>query len=1060
MSKQENSPIKPNGSNNNNNNSSNNNSGQMKKNNQQKGTNQQQNHHQQQQQQQQQHHQRIPRNNNHNNNSKQELLYGIVLSVKDTFGFIQPICGQTEDNIFFGLKDAYRDIKTGDEICFTTRNTSRGPQAEDLRPVEDNQKVSVQNIKGTITREPRTGNDFGKPGEISIIVDSLRYSEELQHLPTTATFFYEDMNNESSLRRFATGDEVEFKITFLRNSFNYSRAQDIKVTRTKRDKGISDMVQRMLEAGILREEGKVESVRGDFGFIKPTDRPSQIFFRIDDVVDSNIQVVEGLEVEFFVIAENSKGKLRDRAVHLSTLPKGKVTFEESMASNVLVTVTQEPKSSSRSEEQPGRGRLHVPIKIDGQPDLTSIELWSRCMNEALMLRVGDVLCVDVQKYRPEKLYFARNVRVVSFRKIGRESGNVVTVKETFFGFVHSNARDCDVYFRSSEVLSKDGETFLPDDDRLTDVYVSFDVAIDEAKGSSGRLRAIRVQEISQESADTRVVLLKKDCLGMVIKESKRDASGAIKLEDTYDTSLISDDMYLSPDVIEGLTAFQNSEELSEITINNLSSSQRFSYHRIIENKFKNIAHETIHEQKNSRDPTKGMSIKLWKVDDAAFAEWLSKKKENDDRAKERNNEKDEGKVIYCRNDVIEIDGHVTKDLQVIFDLYFDRKTNQKIARGIKLTDEAIPGCDGELFGVLEVVLPKQVRFGFVRSIPSDEKLFWHSSQCLPGTDSNALDENSEVSFTLRRRGGLRQAINIRLLPAGTLNKEEIADGFITAVVVETGLNITAIPLDVSGCPVISKKYWEFESFLEKGKKKDPKIDEMQWERIKDGPIESSGREPATDDKSIPKDSDIKYFTPLSRFPIPLLVTPDKVNDVQLGDIIQCKVVVNWGVQRHPQHLLFLSKLSIPGIKKNGHVTRKLRSTGPERGGNELIELKVLYNDGGTLIEEFYYSDMRDVQVVNEYSRDSLQTGDEVQFIAINQTPIAISPFLIPKENSGSSSRPRFTINAELKQKGGSRFTEIIMAKGPSDDSGIGFPYGWREAINIHSLPWKHVLERA
>ena len=989
------------------------------------------------------------RNNKH---SDIELLYGIVISVKETFGFIQPICGQTEENIFFSLKDAYPDIKLGDEISYTTRSTNRGPQAEDLQVVTDNNKIVVQNIKGVISREPRAGNpnDYGKPGEISIIIDtSSKHSEEL---PKTATFFYEDMNNGSSLRRFAIGDEVECKVTFLRN-FNYSRAQDVKVTRTKRDKGISDMVQRMLEAGITREEGKVESVRGDFGFIKPADRPSQIFFRIDDVVDSNTQVVEGLEVEFFVIAENSKGKLRDRAVHLSTLPKGKVTFEESMATSVLVTVTQEPKSSSRSEEQPGRGRLHVPIKIEGQPDLTSIELWSRCMNDALMLRVGDVLCVDVQKYRPEKLYFARNVRVISYRKIGRETGSVVTVKETFFGFVRSNARDSDVYFRSSEVLGKDGETFLPDDDRLTDICVSFDVVMDEAKGSSGRLRAIRIQEMSQDSADTRVVFLKKDCLGLVTKEAKREASGAIKLEEHLNSDLITDEMYLSPDIVEGITEFQNAPELHEITINNLSSSQRYGYHQIIQRKFRNIAHETVQDHKNSRDPTKGLSLKLWKVDEPGFIEWQSKKKESEDK-KERNNDKDDNKVIYCRNDVIEIDGHVTKDLQVIFDLYFDRKTCQKVARCIKLTDEAVPGYDSELVGILEVVLPKQVRFGFLRCIPSDEKLFWHSAHCLPGTDPNLLEENCEVSFMLRRRGGLRQAINIQLLPSGSLNKEQLADGFITAVVIESNPSIFVVPLDVSGCPMINKKYWEFESFLVKGKKKDAKVDEMQWERVNECSDVSLRESHANS-----KENDIKYFPPLPRFPIPLSISPEKISDLQIGDVLQCKVVVNWGVQRNLQHLLFLAKLNIPpGIKKTGHVTRKLRSSGLERGGNELIELKILHNDEGTLVEEFYYADMRDVQVANEYSRDTLQTGDEITFIAINQTQIAISPCLALKENS-SSSRPRFTINAELKQKGGSRFTEIVMAKGPSDDGGIGFISGWRDIINI-DVPWKHVLERA
>lgn len=124
-----------------------------------------------------QHQQRSPRQ------GQQEILYGIVISIRDTFGFIQPICGQTEDNIFFSLKDAYRDMKIGDEICFVTRNTNRGPQAEELHLVEDN-KVMIENIKGIIIREPRASNDIGKPGEIQIITNSSN-----ENLPKTATFF-------------------------------------------------------------------------------------------------------------------------------------------------------------------------------------------------------------------------------------------------------------------------------------------------------------------------------------------------------------------------------------------------------------------------------------------------------------------------------------------------------------------------------------------------------------------------------------------------------------------------------------------------------------------------------------------------------------------------------------------------------------------------------------------------------------------------------------------------------------------------------------------------------
>jgi cold shock CspA family protein len=77
----------------------------------------------------------------------------------------------------------------------------------------------------------------------------------------------------------------------------------------------------MLAMGAVREQGVVDSVRNnEFGFIRPTDRTEQIYFRLDDLADPEAKVTDGTEVEFFVIAENSKGKMSDRAVHLTILP--------------------------------------------------------------------------------------------------------------------------------------------------------------------------------------------------------------------------------------------------------------------------------------------------------------------------------------------------------------------------------------------------------------------------------------------------------------------------------------------------------------------------------------------------------------------------------------------------------------------------------------------------------------------------------------------------------------------------------------------------------------------
>ena len=47
-----------------------------------------------------------------------------------------------------------------------------------------------------------------------------------------------------------------------------------------------------------------------------------------------IKISEGMEVEFFGIVENSKGKMSDRAVHLQVLPTGTVIFEYAIAEQV------------------------------------------------------------------------------------------------------------------------------------------------------------------------------------------------------------------------------------------------------------------------------------------------------------------------------------------------------------------------------------------------------------------------------------------------------------------------------------------------------------------------------------------------------------------------------------------------------------------------------------------------------------------------------------------------------------------------------------------------------
>ena len=116
----------------------------------------------------------------------------------------------------------------------------------------------------------------------------------------------------------------------------------------------------------------------------------------------------------------------------------------------------------------------------------------------IFLQVGDRLRLDVQNYRPEKILFARAVKLKSFRKLGRETGVVCGVRDQGFGFVRSHVREINIFFRISEVITESG-TVVRDGDIVTGSCLSFDV-VEELRGvPNSKLRAVRVQLLPPNS---------------------------------------------------------------------------------------------------------------------------------------------------------------------------------------------------------------------------------------------------------------------------------------------------------------------------------------------------------------------------------------------------------------------------------------------------------------------------------------------------------------------------------------------------------------------------------
>jgi hypothetical protein len=259
-----------------------------------------------------------------------------------------------------------------------------------------------------------------------------------------------------------------------------------------------------------------------------------------------------------------------------------------------------------------------------------------------------------------------------------------------------------------------------------------------------------------------------------------------------------------------------------------------------------------------------------------------------------------------------------------------------------------------------------------------------------------------------------------------------------------------------------------------------------------------------------------------------------VDGVKVGQLVTCKVVVNWGLQRSPVMVCDVeptasamvtpaaaasasaetAAVDVPAIAKmRGTVQRvktRIKGGGSDGTGYELTEIALtsLVNSVGEEVgivlpqPVFFFCDNREVKPLEEINRDSMQVGDEVEFLGITAINVAVGAAILPKKvvESGVSivnlellfriirmlklyqhlllccaqlkliafNRcpllpqivfKRNPVNAQLKvtqAKVGIR--GIVMAEGPPDEGkSVGFAAGWRETPQVDGLPWSHLL---
>jgi cold shock CspA family protein len=205
------------------------------------------------------------------------LFYGIISTIKQGFGFIQPLL--EDEQIFMSARELYLDVKIGDRVGFFVRPSPRGLAAEGVHKIAPNLEKVVENVKGTVNR----GTDRHRSGvgtitiDLSAEVDILMPIKEVVFMPADVIPRSVPKNH-----RLDKGDYVQFSIFRVTGSTLYVAAS-ISFLQLKRDRAVALQIQRMLDAGVVRELGIVSALKNyEYGFLKALDRKDEIYFRMED----------------------------------------------------------------------------------------------------------------------------------------------------------------------------------------------------------------------------------------------------------------------------------------------------------------------------------------------------------------------------------------------------------------------------------------------------------------------------------------------------------------------------------------------------------------------------------------------------------------------------------------------------------------------------------------------------------------------------------------------------------------------------------------------------------
>lgn len=173
--------------------------------------------------------------------SDKNTQYGVIVSIKSTFGFIQTMT--TEDQIYFGEREFYEGVKVGNIVSFTLQ-AGAGPtgstRAQRVRHVSiDDNTVVVPAIQGTIISAfDRGRNNVGcieiNSGALSAVPATL---VGVPNIPSAVGFLPGNVatSKGGNVARLDKGDLVDFSIVRYGQTGLFT-ATDVKFVQSRRDR--------------------------------------------------------------------------------------------------------------------------------------------------------------------------------------------------------------------------------------------------------------------------------------------------------------------------------------------------------------------------------------------------------------------------------------------------------------------------------------------------------------------------------------------------------------------------------------------------------------------------------------------------------------------------------------------------------------------------------------------------------------------------------------------------------------------------------------------------------